>query len=85
MKERIHERTIVMTPSFIERGCLPRTNIKGKDPTMRVMMKLMSNGPNAASRPLTTDTIIDRNMNKALTSRALPTLVDIDFTFIILQ
>jgi hypothetical protein len=49
MKDRIHERKIVRKPSFRERVSVFLTNIKGKAPVIRVMMKLMSSGVNAES------------------------------------
>ena len=49
---------------------------------MKVMMKLMARGPKAESLPSQSDTIMDRNMNRALTSRARPTFLDITFIFI---
>ena len=85
MKDRSHDKTMVRKPSFNVSGCLPLTKINGNAPTRRVIMKLISKGPNASSRPLTIETIIDRNINKALTRSAFPTLVDIAFTFIIQQ
>ena len=47
---------------------------------MKVMRKLIARGPKAASIPFTMDTIIDRNMNNALTRSALPTFTDMTFT-----
>lgn len=73
---------MVRKPSRRESGVDFFTKMNGKEPTMRVIMKLISNGVNAASIPLMTETVIDRNMNKALTSNALPTFMDIDLTFI---
>lgn len=58
-----------MFPAFL-------TKMKGKIPTMKVIMKLMANGPSAESFPFTIETIRDRNMNSALTSRACPTFFD---------
>ena len=75
---------MVRNPSLRLIACALLTKMKGKDPTMRVMMKLMSKGVNAESIPSMRDTTIDRNINKALTSRALPTFKDIAFTFILL-
>ena len=56
--------------------------MKGKEPTRRVIIKLMSKGENAASSPSMIETIRDRSINNALTRRALPILIDIAFTFI---
>ena len=56
--------------------------MKGNPPVIRVMMKLMSRGPNAASLPFMIETINDRNIKRALTRRAFPILMDIAFTFI---
>lgn len=56
--------------------------MKGNAPNMKVMMKLMARGPKAESLPSQSDTIMDRNMNRALTSRARPTFLDITFIFI---
>lgn len=83
MNDRIHETTMVMNPSINVRGVAFLTNMNGKAPTMRVMMKLIVSGPKAESCPLKIDTSIDMNMNKALTNRALPTFVDMAFTFIL--
>ena len=41
----------------------------------------MARGPKAASMPFTMETIIDRNMNRALTSSALPTFTDMTLMF----
>ena len=49
---------------------------------MDVMMKLTANGAKASSNPSVIETIMDKNMNKALTSNALPTFEDIAFIFI---
>ena len=49
---------------------------------MDVMMKLTANGAKASSNPSVMETIMDKNMNKALTSNALPTFEDIAFMFI---
>jgi hypothetical protein len=81
MNERIHERTMVRKPSFKERGWDFFTNMKGKAPTIRVMTKLIISGPNAESRPSAIETIMERNMKRALTRRAFPTLTDMAFTF----
>ena len=85
MKERTHERTMVRKPSFSERASVFFTKMNGKAPTRRVMMKLMSKGVNAESYPSIIDTIIERNINKALTRRALPTFNDMALIFIILH
>jgi hypothetical protein len=58
--------------------------MNGKEPTMRVMMKLISKGTNALSLPSMSETINDRNMKKALTSNAFPILRDMAFRFICL-
>jgi hypothetical protein len=58
--------------------------MKGNEPKRSVMMKLISNGAKAESRPFIMDTTMDRNINNALTSSALPILTDIAFTFIAL-
>ena len=84
-KDSNHERTIVRKPSFSERDCDFFTNMNGKAPTIRVIIKLIIRGQNAESLPSTIETMMDRNMKRALTSRAFPTLTDIAFTFIILQ
>ena len=54
--------------------------MNGNAPTIKVMRKLIARGPKAASIPFTMDTIIDRNMNNALTRSALPTFTDMTFT-----
>jgi hypothetical protein len=59
------------------------TKINGKAPTIVVIIKLISNGVNAESRPSAMDISRDTNMKKALTSKAFPTLVDMAFTLII--
>lgn len=81
-KDRSHEKTIVRKPSRRVSGVAFFTKMNGNEPTIRVIMKLITNGVKAASIPLITETMIDRNMNNALTSRALPTFMDIDLTFI---
>ena len=48
------------------------------------MMKLINRGVNAESKPSIIETIMDININKALTSNALPTFTDMAFTFIVL-
>ena len=85
IKESTHERTMVRKPSFRESASFFFTNMNGNAPTRSVMMKLMSNGVNAESYPSIIDTIIERNINKALTRRALPTFNDMALTFIILH
>ena len=59
------------------------TKMKGKIPTMKVMMKLMAKGPMAESFPFNMDTIRDRNMNRALIRSACPTFLDMTLTSII--
>jgi hypothetical protein len=81
IKESSHDSTMVRKPSLRERVWDFLMKIKGKPPTISVMMKLMRSGPNAESLPLTKDTIMDRNMKRALTRRAFPTFIDIAFTF----
>jgi hypothetical protein len=83
--ERSQARNMVRKPSFRVNGCAVRTKMKGKAPTIEVMMKLMSRGVNAESIPSDIDIIKDMNMKRALTSSALPTLVDIAFTLIIVH
>ena len=58
------------------------TKINGKAPKMKVMIKLIASGPNAESLPSDSDTSIEMNMNRALTSRASPTFLDMTLTFI---
>ena len=69
-KDRSHERTIIMNPSFMVISGVLRTNMKGNIPTMKVMVKLIIRAARALSLPLDKETSIDRNMNNALTSRA---------------
>ena len=52
------------------------TKMKGKIPTTNVMMKLMARGPSAESFPFTTETIREKNMNRALISSACPTFLE---------
>ena len=52
------------------------------EPVIKVIIKLMTKGTNAESRPSMTETIIDRNMKNALTSSAFPTFNDIGLTLI---
>ena len=82
MNDNIHERKIIMYPSFklIVRGL--RTNMNGKIPTVKVNVKLMSSAANALSFPFPMDTRIDRNMKNALASNAKPTFLDMTFRFI---
>jgi hypothetical protein len=82
IKERNQARTTVRKPSRSVIAGAFFTKIKGKPPTMRVIMKLMARGPKAESIPLNTETITDINMKSALTRRARPTLSDMTFTFI---
>ena len=56
--------------------------MNGNAPVMNVAMKLMVKGVNASSNPYAIETSMDINMNKALTSNALPTFIDIVFRFI---
>ena len=56
--------------------------MNGKAPAIKVMIKLIDNGANAESIPSPIEISIEMNINKALTRSALPTLVDITFTFI---
>ena len=58
------------------------TKMNGKAPAMKVIIKLMDRGANAESIPSQMEISMEMNMNKALTRSALPTLVDITFTFI---
>ena len=83
MKDRSHERTMVRKPSFRDSAWDFLTKMKGNPPAIRVIMKLIIRGPNAESRPSITETMMDRNMNRALTRSALPTFTDIAFTFIV--
>ncbi len=59
------------------------TNIKGNIPTVKVMVKLISRAARALSLPFATETSMEKNMNRALTSSATPTYLDITFTFIL--
>lgn len=85
MKERSHERMIMTKPSFSFVDGIARANIKGKKPTIAVMTKLMDSGPNPSSKPSYMDISTDRNMNKALTSNALPTFLDMTLKFMSLR
>ena len=76
---------IVMNPSFRVRGGVFLTNMNGKEPTIEVIIKLISSGVNAESIPSYIDIISDMNMKRALTRSAFPTLVDMAFTLIIVQ
>ena len=76
------EKTIVRNPSLSDTTFAFLTNTNGKAPTSRVMIKLISKGTNAESRPSIIETTMDRNMNRALTRSALPTFNDIAFRFI---
>ena len=73
---------MIMYPSLREIRELRRTKMKGNTPMMKVMVKLMSSGFMALSPPSRMETKTDSSMNRALTSRATPTLRDMTFRFI---
>ncbi len=83
MNESTHERTMMRYPSFSEMFGVLFTKMNGKIPTENVMMKLMIRAESALSLPFIMETIIDRNMKSALTSRAVPTFLDMTFRFIV--
>ena len=58
------------------------TKMKGKIPTMKVMVKEIARAARAESLPSATDTITERNMNSALTRSARPMFLLITFQFI---
>ena len=82
--ESNHERTMVRKPSFKDMVPGLRVKMKGKAPTRSVMIKLIRRGVKPESIPYINETIRDRNMNKALTSSAMPTLCDMALIFILL-
>ena len=82
IKDRSHDRKMIMYPSFREIWEVFRTKKKGKIPTIKVMMKLMTSGASALSAPSWREISTDSSMNRALTSSAMPTLRDITFRFI---
>ena len=73
-KERSQDRTMVRNPSLSDIDPGLGTNMNGKAPARRVITKLMRRGVKPESIPYITDTTMDKNMNKALTSSAMPTL-----------
>ena len=82
MKERSQDRKMMRYPSLrLISGAL-LTNMKGNIPTVKVMVKLISRAARALSLPFATETRMEKNMNRALTSNATPTYLDITFTFI---
>ena len=84
INERSQDRTMVRNPSYKDKNNYSHTKIKRNEPKRSKMMKLINNGAKAESRPFIMDTTMDRNINNALTSSALPILTDIAFTFIAL-
>ena len=58
------------------------TKMKGKIPTMKVMVKEMARAASAESLPSAMETITERNIKSALTSSARPMFLLITFQFI---
>jgi hypothetical protein len=83
MKESSQDRIMVRKPSFKDKDWDFFTNMNGNAPTISVITKLIISGPNAESSPSTTETMMDRNIKRALTRSAFPTLTDIALTFMI--
>ena len=84
MNDSSQDSTIIIYPSLrVMVGDL-RTKMKGKIPTMNVMVKDMSRAVRALSFPFAMETRTERNMNRALTSRAKPTFLLITLIFILL-
>ena len=70
-----------MNPSFRVILAFLRVKIKGKAPTLKVMVKLIRSGARALSPPSMRDTTTDNSINRALTRSATPTLRDMTFRF----
>ena len=81
-KDRSQDRIMIIYPSFMDMAEVLRTKMNGKTPTEKVMMKLISRAARALSFPFATDTSIEKNMNRAFTRRAKPTLRSMTFRFI---
>ena len=80
--ERSHDRVMVTYPSLRVMAEDLRTNIKGKIPTVKVMVKLIISAAQALSLPFSTDVSTESSINRELTSKASPTLRLIPFQFI---
>ena len=73
---------MMMYPSLRLMAEVLRTNMNGKMPTMKVMVKEMMRAARALSFPLSRETKIENSMNSALTSSAYPTFLLMPFQFI---
>ena len=70
MNDRSHERTIIIYPSLRLISRVFLTKMNGNIPTVKVIVKLIISAARALSLPPATETSMDRNMKRALTSSA---------------
>ena len=82
IQERSHAKMMIINPSLTVGAWFSRTKIMGKIPAAKVIMPLMTNGTNAASKSFIADTPADRNMKTAFASKAIPMYLDMTLIFI---